>query len=185
MIEIRIHGRGGQGVVTAAEILAISAFKDGQEAQAFPFFGVERTGAPVEAFARIDNKKIRVRERIYHPDYLIVQDSSLVGSDIILKGIKKNTKIIINTNQDKNEILKKLKLPEDQAFVIDATGIALKIIGKNIVNTVILGALAKATNLISLKSLKSAIKEKFNEKGKEIVEKNILALEEAYNNFKL
>ena len=179
MKQIRIHGRGGQGVVTAAELIAIAAFADGREAQAFPSFGVERTGAPIESFARIDDKPIRIREHVYKPDILIVQDPSLLNTVNITKGAGENTLVIINTAKNKNEL--KINLPEKNIYPVNATEIALKIIGKNLVNTVILGAFAKATGLVSLDGLKKAIKQKFSGKGREIIEKNIKAVTKAYN----
>jgi len=179
MKQIRIHGRGGQGVVTAAELIAIAAFADGKEAQAFPSFGVERTGAPIESFARIDDKPIRIREHIYKPDVLIVQDPTLLNTVDITKGAGANTLIIINTTKNKNEL--KLNLREENICTVDATKIAMEIIGKNIVNTVILGAFARATNLISLDGLKKAITQKFTSKGVDIVNKNIKAVTKAYN----
>src|SRR3990167_1796075 len=97
MIEIRIHGRGGQGVVTAAELIAIAAFKNGKQAQAFPSFGVERTGAAVESYARIDDQPIITRQQIYQPDILIIQDSTLLGNTDVAKGVSKKTVIIVNT----------------------------------------------------------------------------------------
>lgn len=177
MYQIRIHGRGGQGVVTAAELIAISAFFEGHTSQAFPSFGVERTGAPIEAFARIDDKPVRTREHVYQPDCLIVQDATLLSSIDITKGAKPNTILIINTAKKKEDL--KINLPESQVHVIDATSIAIDIIGKNIVNTVILGAFAKTTGLISLESIKKAIKQKFATKP-ELIEKNIKAIERAY-----
>ncbi|MFA4834395.1 MAG: pyruvate ferredoxin oxidoreductase subunit gamma [Patescibacteria group bacterium] len=179
MKQIRIHGRGGQGVVTAAELIAIAAFADGKEAQAFPSFGVERTGAPIESFARIDDKPIRIREHVYKPDVLIVQDPSLLNTVDITKGAGASTLIIINTAKNKNEL--KLNLREENICTVDATKIALEIIGKNIVNTIILGAFARATNLISLDGLKKAIAQKFADKGREIIEKNTKAVIKAYN----
>lgn len=181
MIQIRIHGRGGQGVVTAAELIAIAAFKDGKEAQAFPSFGVERTGAPVESYARIDDKPIILREQIYRPDILIIQDSTLLDIMDVAKGCDNKTMVIINTAKSKKEL--KINLPEKNIHTIDATKIALEIIGKNIVNTVILGAFAKATGLVSLNSLKQAIQEKFAER-QELIAKNIKAVEQAYQNEK-
>lgn len=175
MIQIRIHGRGGQGVVTAAELIAIAAFKNGKQAQAFPSFGVERTGAPVEAFARIDDQPIITREQIYRPDFLIIQDASLIGAFNLTAGCDKKTIAIINTA--KTDL--KIDLPKNNIHTIDATKIALEILGKNIVNTVILGAFAKATGLISLDSLKLAIKEKFAGKA-DLIDKNIKAVELAY-----
>lgn len=181
MFQIRIHGRGGQGVVTAAELIAIAAFKSGKQAQAFPSFGVERTGAPIEAYARIDDKPIRTREHIYAPDVLIIQDASLLGSVDVAHGAANKTLMIINTAKTKEQLKQfKIGLPEKNIYLIDATKIALEIIGKNIVNTVILGAFAKTTGLVSLDALKKAIEEKFREKGREITDKNIKAIEEAY-----
>lgn len=179
MYQIRIHGRGGQGVVTAAELIAIAAFFEGHVAQAFPSFGVERTGAPIEAFARIDDKPIRTREHIYKPNLLIIQDSTLLSAIDVTKGCDKDTLAIINTSALKNDL--KINLPLDNIHTIDATAIALEEIGKNIVNTVILGAFAKNSGLVSLKSLQKAIKQKFSEKGQEIINKNIKAIERAYN----
>lgn len=178
MFQIRIHGRGGQGVVTAAELIAIAAFKDGHISQAFPSFGVERTGAPVEAFARINDKIIRTREQVYKPDFLIIQDATLLSSVNVFNGCDKNTKVIINTPKSASEL--NLALPLKNIFTVNASGIAMEIIGKNIMNTVVLGAFAKATKLISLNSLKEAIREKFAEKGEEIITKNIKAIEKAY-----
>lgn len=179
MHQIRIHGRGGQGVVTSAELIAIAAFYDGKKSQAFPAFGVERSGAPIESFARIDNKPIRIREQISEPDILIVQDPTLIGNPAIERGTNKKTIIIINSSKQKKDI--NLKIPAANIFLVDATKIALEKIGKNITNTTILGAFAKATGLVSLEGLKRAIKEKFKDKGQNIINKNISAIEEAYN----
>jgi len=178
MQQIRIHGRGGQGVVTAAELIAIAAFNDGKEAQAFPSFGVERTGAPIEAYARIDDKPIRTREHVYNPDVIIIQDSTLLGTVNVSHGADEHTLVIINTAKNKSQL--KFKLPAKNIYPIDATKIALDIIGKNLVNTVILGAFSKVTKLVSLTALKKAIKQKFSSKGAEIVDKNIQAIEQAY-----
>ena len=179
MHQIRFHGRGGQGVVTAAELAAIAAFNDKHYAQAFPSFGVERTGAPIEAFARIDDKPIRTREHIYEPNVLIVQDSSLIGTVDVTKGADDKTLVIVNSAKDKKEI--KLPVPDKNLFVIDATKIAMEEIGRNIVNTVILGAFAKSTGLVTLESLKKAVEQKFSAKGKSLVDKNIAAITRAYN----
>ncbi len=181
MYQIRIHGRGGQGVVTAAELIAIAAFNDGKHSQAFPSFGVERTGAPIEAFARIDSKPIRTREHVYEPNVLIVQDPTLLGTVDVTKGCDLKTLVIINTTKSINQLkILTAKLPEKNIFPLDATKIAMDTLGRNIVNTVILGAFAKVSGLVSLESLKKAIEQKFTAKGKEIVEKNIKAIEKAY-----
>jgi pyruvate ferredoxin oxidoreductase gamma subunit len=177
MYQIRIHGRGGQGVVTAAELIAIAAFEDGWHSQAFPSFGVERTGAPVESFARIDDKPIRLREQVYNPDILIILDASLIGTVDMTSDCDDNTQVILNTS--KAEKKGQLPLQTQKISAIDASGIALDVLGKNVANTTILGAFAKATGLISLKGLEKAIKQKFEEKGKEIVDKNIEAVKKA------
>jgi len=179
MEQIRIHGRGGQGVVTAAELIALAAFYEGKYAQAFPHFGVERTGAPIQSFARIDNKEIITREQIYKPSVLIIQDNTLLSNKNIFQGVDKNTRIIINASAEKQQ---EFKLGNKNVYYTDATDIALKTIGKNLVNTVILGAFAKYTKLVSLDSLKRAIEEKFKEKPRNIVQKNIKAIEQAYEN---
>ncbi len=178
MNQIRVHGRGGQGVVTDAELIAISAFEDGKQSQAFPSFGVERTGAPIESFARIDNKPIRIREQIYNPDVLVVLDVSLLEGSDILGDCDKKTQIVINTGKNKDQL--SLSLPLKNIYTVNATQIALDIIGKDVANTTTLGAFAKANKLISIQGLEKAIKQKFNEKGKDIVDKNIKAVRQAY-----
>ncbi|AEF96888.1 pyruvate ferredoxin oxidoreductase subunit gamma [Methanotorris igneus] len=170
MIEIRFHGRGGQGAVTAAQILAKAAFYDGKYCQAFPFFGVERRGAPVMAFTRIDDKKIRLRCQIYEPDYVVVQDATLLDSVDVTSGLKNDGKVIINTVKD-------IKLGDYDTYCIDATGIALDVLGVPIVNTTMLGAFAGVTGEVSIESLKKAIMETFPAK---LGEKNAKAAEVAY-----
>ncbi len=168
MIEIRIHGRGGQGAVTAAQLLAIAAFYDGKYAQAFPMFGVERRGAPATSFVRIDDKPINVREQIYNPDYVLIFDPSLIKIVDAKKGIKQS--MVVNTNE-------KIK----GSYCQDLTDKAMKIFGKPIINTLILGTFAARTKVVSLESLKKAIDQKF--KG-DIAEKNKQAIEEVYNEAK-
>ena len=177
MEQIRIHGRGGQGVVTAAELIARAAFYEGREAVAFPNFGVERTGAPVQAYVRISDRPILTREQIYAPTILIIQDATLLNNPAVFAGVDKNTKIIINAEASRG-----LKLPGPARNIrfAPATAVALKIFGKNIVNTVILGAFAKHTGLISLASLEKAIRDKFADKGGELIKKNITAIKMIY-----
>ncbi|WP_292459613.1 pyruvate ferredoxin oxidoreductase subunit gamma [Methanothermococcus sp.] len=174
MIEIRFHGRGGQGAVTAAQILAKAAFYDGKFSQAFPFFGVERRGAPVMAFTRIDDKKIRLRSQIYEPDYVVVQDPTLLDTIDVTSGLKKGGKIVINTNKD-------IKLEGYDTYTIDATDVALEVLGLPIVNTVILGAFTGVTGEVTIDSLKKAIMDTF---PKKLGEKNAKAAEVAYNMIK-
>lgn len=182
MIQIRIHGRGGQGVVTAAELLASSAFHDGLYAQAFPSFGVERSGAPIQSFVRLDKQPIITREQIYNPDILIIQDDSLLTEKEVLMGINKKSILIINSQSNPAELEKLLKNKISRANIYPspATEIALELLGKNLVNTVILGSFAQATEMISIKSLMAAIADKFADKGAEIINKNKNAVLKAY-----
>lgn len=178
MIEIRIHGRGGQGNVTMAQLIAMAAFYDGKYTQAFPMFGVERKGAPVKAFVKINNKFILSRQQIYNPNVLIVQDPTLLSVINVMEGAKKDAKVIVNSK----EKLSGFSKAQAEAHFIPALDIALKHIGKPIINTAMLGAFAAITNLADMKSIKKAIEVKLGEKyGKDIINKNIAALEEAYN----
>ncbi|NTW92572.1 MAG: pyruvate ferredoxin oxidoreductase subunit gamma [Methanoregulaceae archaeon] len=173
MRELRIHGRGGQGSVTAAELIAVAAFEGGMYAQAFPAFGVERRGAPVQAFVRFDNQKIRLRSQIYEPDYIIVQDSTLIRDVNVFLGLKAGGIAIINT-----EKALMYPFPEGvKVITIDATSIALRQLGVPITNTTLMGAFAAASGEIKLAALEDAVRRRF--KG-DLAEKNIAAAEEAY-----
>lgn len=175
--EIRIHGRGGQGAVTSSQVLAIAAFHDGKYCQAFPSFGVERRGAPVESFSRISDQKINVRQHIYEPDYIIVLDSTLLESVKVESGLKDSGTIIINSDKkaDEFELNTNAKIK-----AIDVTKVALQIIGKPFVNIAVLGAFAAMTKEISLDSLGKAIDQEFAEKEK-VAELNKKATEKLYN----
>ncbi|MFO7556186.1 MAG: pyruvate ferredoxin oxidoreductase subunit gamma [Desulfobacterales bacterium] len=173
MIEIRIHGRGGQGNVAAAELLSIAAFKDGKFSQAFPSFGAERVGAPVMAFVRIDDKKIRTREDVQNPDYLIVQDSNLIGSVPVLDGLKSDGLILINSEKKPEELQLKTTAKVE---TIPATEIALEIIGRPIPNAIMIGAFCTITGLVSLDAVQEAIMGKFPGR---VGENNVAALERA------
>ncbi|TQD28457.1 pyruvate ferredoxin oxidoreductase subunit gamma [Methanolobus vulcani] len=178
MKEIRIHGRGGQGSVTAAELLAVAAFADGKFSQAFPAFGVERRGAPVQAFTRINNEPIRLRNQIYEPDYVIVQDPTLLEVVDVASGLKEDGILIINSDFDADKFNLDTKA---KIMTVNATKIALDIIGRPIVNTVLLGAFAGATGEIEPKSIMDAVKERFPGK---VGERNAEAIQEAYKMMK-
>jgi pyruvate ferredoxin oxidoreductase gamma subunit len=171
MIEIRFHGRGGQGAVTAAAILARAAGFDDKYAQGFPAFGVERRGAPVKAFCRISDRQINTRSQIYSPDIVVVLDQSLTHLPEIMDGIKPDTVIIVNGRQAKSELKQKV-------YFFDATSLALKILGKDIVNTAMLGVFAKKTKLVTLESVLKAAGENFSGK---VLELNTQLVKEAYN----
>ncbi len=182
VIKIRLHGRGGQGVVTAAELLALAAFSEGWQAQAFPVFGVERTGAPIQSFVRLSKNKILSRAQIYQPDIIIIQDPTLLSLKNTLDGVSEKTIMVINSEDTPKQISQQLsiKIPEKNIFTAPATAIALKVIGKNIVNTVTLGIFVKATKLIKIESLHQAINHKFADKGNDIIKKNCQAINQAY-----
>jgi pyruvate ferredoxin oxidoreductase gamma subunit len=180
MLQIRIHGRGGQGVVTATELLSVAAFEQGRHAQAFPSFGSERTGAPVVAFCRIDDKEIRLREPILEPDVLIIQDRTLLNQVDVFQGLKPDGYVLINTSQHFDQ----LGLPEiaqrfrrERLVTVPATAIAMKHLGRPLPNAVLLGGFAALSGLISLDAVSHAIGEKFSGK---VAAGNIAAAAEAY-----
>ncbi len=175
MIEIRIHGRGGQGSVTAAELVGFAAFSDGKNSQAFPSFGSERMGAPVQAFARISDNEIRIRSQIYNPDYVIVQDPTLMSDVDCLSGMKEGGLIIINSKKKPEEFN-----VEGSATVmtIPAMEIALEVIGRPIMNTTLLGAFSAASGKISMEGIQKALCNKF---AKDIADKNFEAATRAFD----
>jgi 2-oxoacid:acceptor oxidoreductase gamma subunit (pyruvate/2-ketoisovalerate family) len=177
MIKVRFHGRGGQGAVVASEMLARAAVKDGMHASAFPFFGVERRGAPVTAFCRLDDKPIRIHAGIYEPDHVVVLDQGLIKLTDVLQGLKPGGTILVNTSK----ALTELGLDTDRRIVtVDATGIALKWgLGSEtspIVNTAILGAFARICSKVSIDSVLDSIREYAPAKK----EQNVAAAQEAY-----
>ncbi len=181
MFQIRLHGRGGQGVVTGAEMLSIAAFLEGRHAQAFPSFGSERTGAPVVAFCRIDDKEIRLREPIMEPDALIIQDTTLLHQVDVFGGLKHGDGyILINTSRSFDE----LGIGEfvsgfrpERLCTVPATELALKHVGRPVPNAGLLGGFAAVTGLLSLDSVAAAIRDKFSGK---VAEGNIAAATTAY-----
>ncbi|KDE55279.1 pyruvate ferredoxin oxidoreductase subunit gamma [Methanoculleus sp. MH98A] len=175
MRELRIHGRGGQGSVTAAELIAYAAFEGGVFSQAFPAFGVERRGAPVQAFVRFSDEKVRLRSQIYEPDYIIVQDPTLIGDVDVFKGMKAGGIAIVNTEKSDFDS----GVPEGvKVYTIDATTIALEELGVPITNTTLMGAFAAATGEIGLEPLEHALRSRFSGS---MADKNVKAAERAYN----
>ncbi|MGQ9617921.1 MAG: 2-oxoacid:acceptor oxidoreductase family protein [Candidatus Aminicenantia bacterium] len=177
MIEIRFHGRGGQGAVIASEILASALFSEGKYVQTFPQFGVERRGAPVSAFLRIDEKPINLRCRIYNPDHIIVLDPILIESINVTDGLKKGAWIVINTSKSPKEFQ---NFKDFKVATVDASGIAIRYrLGPKtspIVNTAILGAFARAVEIVKLESILKAMDEYVPVK----LEENKKAAMEAY-----
>ncbi len=174
MQEIRFHGRGGQGAVTAAMILAVGAFKDGKYTQAFPKFGVERRGAPVEAFTRISDSFIRRKSQVYEPDCIVVLDSTLFHAVDVLSGLRKGGMVVVNTNRKPEE----LGLKGLDARTLDVSKLAIEVLGRDIVNTAMLGAFAGYTGLVSLEGLFKGVEEHFSGS---LAEKNKKLLEQVYN----
>jgi pyruvate ferredoxin oxidoreductase gamma subunit len=179
MLQIRIHGRGGQGVVTAAELLSIAAFEQGRHAQAFPSFGSERTGAPVVAFCRIDDQEIRLREPIMEPDVLIVQDPTLLNQVDVFQGLKPDGYVLINTRRSFDDLgLAEIsqRFRHERLITVPATDIAIKLLGRPLPNAVLLGGFAALSGLITLEAVEHAIRHKFSGK---VAEGNVAGAKEA------
>ena len=179
LVEICFHGRGGQGAVTAANLLVAAALRDGNKGvQAFPFFGAERRGAPVRAFARISDEEINLRSEVYNPDVVIVLDESIMGIVDVLSGIKDGGAIVINTRKspDRFSFSKQVKVA-----TVDATDIAIKnnllVGGIPVVNTPILGAVPRVLSRVTLDSIQEVVGEKWRD---DLAERNVKATKEAY-----
>jgi pyruvate ferredoxin oxidoreductase gamma subunit len=175
MIEIRLHGRGGQGAVTSAELTALAAIEQGKYAQAFPSFGPERRGAPVMAFVRVSDKPIRTREKIYQPDIVIVLDPTLLSIVNVAAGLKENGVVVLNSAKSAEEIRGATGIKAKLALV-DASRIAMESMGVPITNTTMLGAMLKATELMPISALEGPLQERFGR----VAGKNIAALQRAY-----
>ena len=173
MKEIRFHGRGGQGAVTAATLLSVAAFHDGKFTQSFPRFGVERRGAPVEAFTRLSDSFIRRRSAIYEPDILVVLDSTLFDVVDVTGGLKDGGMVIINTEKSPDSF----GIENATVHAVDATSLAFEILKRDIVNTAMLGAFAAFTGEVKPESISEAIKEHF---PAAIAEKNVTLVEKTY-----
>jgi pyruvate ferredoxin oxidoreductase gamma subunit len=183
LMEIRWHGRGGQGAVTSAELVAQAAISEGKFAQAFPSFGPERRGAPVLAFVRVDSQEpVRVRAEITDPDVVVVLDPGLLTIVNVVSGLKDNGLVIINTKKSFDEIASKLQLKAKARLAkVDATRIAREELGVTITNTTMVGALLKATNVVDLESVVEPLNKRFGR----IAEKNVNAMKRAYKETEL
>lgn len=180
MIEIRWHGRGGQGAVTSIEMLALAAIQEGKFAQGFPSFGPERRGAPVAAFNRVDDKQIKIRSGIYKPDVVVVLDPGLIGLVNVTEGLKPDGILLVNTTKTAKELREQLGF-QGKIATVDAKKIAWEELGVPITNTTMLGALLKVAPTVKMNSLQAPLEDRF---GK-IAKKNINALKRAYSEVKI
>ena len=180
MFAVRIHGRGGQGAVTAAEVLSVAAFDEGRHAQAFPTFGSERTGAPVVSFCRIDDHPIRLREPIADPDALIVQDPTLLHQVNLFAGLRHDGFLLLNTSRTLEELgLEELvaRLTPEHVIAVPATDLAREHLGRPLPNAALLGGFAALTAQVSLRAVSTAIRQRFPGR---VGEGNVHAAEAAY-----
>lgn len=181
MVEIRIHGRGGQGVVTASDLIAMAAFAEGRHAQAFPSFGSERTGAPVVSYCRVTDSQIRTREPVLEPDLVIVQDPTLLGIIDVFAGLTAQGYILVNSAKSVHELeLDEVaqRIPAGHFITVPAADIARKHTGRTVPNAVLLGAAAALTGLYKKESVSAAIMQRFPGK---VGEMNVAAADEAYH----
>jgi 2-oxoacid:acceptor oxidoreductase gamma subunit (pyruvate/2-ketoisovalerate family) len=178
ILEFRWHGRGGQGAWTASELLARTALAEGKYIQSFPEFGPERMGAPVTAFTRISTEPIRIHCAIYDPDVVVVLDPTLVKTVPVSAGInQEDDVIIINSKETPDKVRENLHLNTGKIWTIPATEIALKILGSPITNTAMLGAVAKATAVVSMAGIEKTVNDRFRQ---DIAEKNFAVVRKAY-----
>ncbi len=179
MYEVRFHGRGGQGAVMAAQALAVAASHDGYSAIAFPFFGAERRGAPVLAFTRFGEQRLRVRTQVYEPHFVVVLDESLIESVDVLAGLRAGGMVIVNTLRAPDELVLSKAA---KSATVNATSIALEYTKQAAVNTAMLGAFAKATGLVSIDGVETGIQEVFGRRlSREVAAKNVAAARAAYD----
>ena len=175
--EFRWHGRGGQGAWTASELLARAAIHEGKYIQSFPEFGPERMGAPVKAYTRISEEPIRLHSAVYHPNLAIVMDPTLLATVPVTEGLGEDGILILNTTNDSKAMKNKLKMNQGTVWTVSATEIALRILGRAITNTAMLGVVARATGIVKMESIEKAVNDRFPE---QLAEKNIGVIKEAY-----
>ena len=187
MVEIRWHGRGGQGAKTASLLLADAAFNTGKYIQGFPEYGPERMGAPITAYNRISDTPIRIHSNIYEPDYVVVVDDTLLESVDVTAGLKEDGAIVINTTKDGEELKKLLKGYKGKVYTIDARKVSMETLGKYFPNTPMLAAIIKVSKIMNegdfIKDMEGSFKHKFAKKP-EVIEGNMKALQMALNEVK-
>ena len=179
--EFRWHGRGGQGAWTASELLARAAINEGKYIQSFPEFGPERMGAPVKAYTRISDQPIRLHCAVYNPDLAIVMDPTLLATVPVTEGLDENGILIVNTPKEPKKMKEELKMTKGSLWTVPATDIAMRILGRLITNTAMLGAVARATGVVTMESIEKAVKGRF---PGPLAEKNMGVIREAYKEAK-
>lgn len=183
-IEIRWHGRGGQGAKTAALLLADVAFKTGKNVQGFPEYGPERMGAPITAYNRISSDEIRVHSNIYHPDYVVVVDETLLHTVDVTAGLKEQGAIVVNTPKSPQEIASQLNGYKGKVYTVDARKISVETLGKNFPNSPMLAAIVAVSKVMDkdtfIREMKNSYQHKFAKKP-EVIDGNMKALEVAYD----
>jgi pyruvate ferredoxin oxidoreductase gamma subunit len=179
--EFRWHGRGGQGAWTASELLARAAIHEGKYIQSFPEFGPERMGAPVKAYTRISDKPINLHCAVYNPSLAIVMDPTLLATVPVTDGLGEKGILIVNTSKEPKKLKEELKMTEGTVWTVPATEIAMRILGRFITNTAMLGAAARATEIVKMENIEKAVKERF---PSPLAEKNIGVIKEAYKEAK-
>lgn len=180
LIEIRWHGRGGQGVVTAGKLLAEMAMSSGRYFQAFPDYGPERMGAPIRAFTRLSNRPITIHSQIAEPNIVVVLDPTLLGTIAVTEGLKPDGLLLINTPMTPAEVREATGFHTGRAFTVDASHIAIEEIGREITNTPMLGAFARATGFIDVEEMAGELRDWFGKKlASSVVEANVRALKRA------
>lgn len=185
LVEIRWHARAGQGAKTAALLLAEAALKEDKYIQGFPEYGPEREGAPIKAFTRISNKPILIHSDVANPDAVVVLDFTLLDTVDVTEGLLPEGVILVNTGENPKEVRKKLNLSYGKVYTVNATDISLEILGRNLPNMPMLGALVKVLPLLNLDTLLQGVKDKFGKKfGSRIVEGNLSAIQRAYQEVK-
>ncbi|MBA7470406.1 Pyruvate synthase subunit PorC [subsurface metagenome] len=175
--EFRWHGRGGQGAWTASELLARAAIHEGKYIQSFPEFGPERMGAPVKAYTRISDEPIRLHCAVYKPNLAIVMDPTLLATVPVTEGLGENGILIVNTPKTPKKMKEELKMAEGTVWTVPATDIAMRILGRLITNTAMLGVVARSTGIVKMESIEKVVQERF---PGPLGEKNIGVIKEAY-----
>ncbi|MCL4475302.1 MAG: 2-oxoacid:acceptor oxidoreductase family protein [Nitrospirae bacterium] len=181
-LEIRWHGRGGQGTVTAAKVLADACLSGGRYVQAFPEYGPERSGAPLRAYNRVSSRELRMHCPVLHPNVVAIADATLLEGVNVTEGAKEDAIFLVNTSKDPSDLRAKLKLtPRQKVYAVDATKIAIECFGRALPNAPMLGAISKVTGIVSLESLLEDVRKSFGKKfSQKIIDGNLEATKRGY-----